>query len=122
MTRYLCRIPCWMALVLLMNAGMVLHGKAAENINPTPGDPVVGEQVARALCVNCHIVDNHSYVVRTDAVPSFPWIAHRGMPDEAALKAFLSTLPHDRMQDWSLTRAEIRDLSAYIMTLKEPHH
>lgn len=98
---------------------LIPHAVQGAEVVKVAGDPVAGESLARTLCINCHVVDDKGPLVRTDRVPSFPWIARHGARDAAALESFLGTLPHGRMQDWSLTRQEIRDVSAYIMSLRE---
>jgi hypothetical protein len=50
--------------------------------------------------------------------PPFAVIANRKAMTQTALEAFLH-VPHGRMPDFSLTRQEIRDVSAYIVSLKK---
>lgn len=84
-------------------------------------DVAEGDRLAHALCVNCHVVDSHGPLVRTDRVPPFPWIARQPGPTQEFLTGWLSTsASHERMPDFSLTREEIRQLSAYIISLKTP--
>jgi mono/diheme cytochrome c family protein len=84
-------------------------------------DVAEGDRLAHTLCVNCHVVDTHGPLQRTDRVPSFSWIAHQPGLTQDYLTVWLSTSrSHDRMPDFSLTRDEIRQLSAYIISLKNP--
>jgi len=78
-----------------------------------------GDRLAHTLCVNCHVVDTNSPVIRTDRVPSFSWIANQKGLTANTLPAWLST-SHERMPDFGLSREEIRKVSAYIMSLKTP--
>ncbi len=78
-----------------------------------------GDRLAHTLCVNCHVVDTNSPVIRTDRVPSFSWIANQKGLTANTLPAWLST-SHERMPDFALSRDEIRKVSAYIMSLKTP--
>ena len=78
------------------------------------GDPKEGEKVARIWCANCHTVADDQSVASPDA-PSFASLAER--PDITAdgLSAFLVN-PHPPMPDMNLTRDEISDVIAYIMS------
>lgn len=78
------------------------------------GDPEAGEKVARLWCANCHTVAADQAVGSPDA-PSFASLANR--PDITAdgLSVFLVN-PHPPMPDMNLTRDEIADVIAYIMS------
>jgi mono/diheme cytochrome c family protein len=78
-------------------------------------DIEAGAQIARKWCSGCHRVEANPKSA-SDGIPTFAAIANtKGMTD-IALGVFLRT-PHARMPDYSLTRQEIRDVSAYIMSL-----
>ncbi len=77
-----------------------------------------GARIAHTWCTNCHVVDNQDKGVKSDAAPTFPSIARQSGMTTTAIQVFLST-PHTKMPDFSLTRTEIRDVSAYIMSLKK---
>lgn len=80
-----------------------------------PGDAGRGETIARRWCAACHVVAADQTRAAADA-PSFMAVAVRvGSPD--SLKAFLAD-PHPLMPDMSLTRAEIADLTAYIVSFR----
>lgn len=106
-----------MRLLLLYGLGLAgfvasLSGAAAQN----PDD---GERIAKTWCAGCHRVDGPSPgAQRTDAIPSFSSIAQMNSTTQTSLEVFLST-PHARMPDYSLTREEIRNVSAYILTLRK---
>ena len=74
-----------------------------------------GHQIAKRWCSACHEVGTAP--VKNDVSPAFWSIARMPGMTEMSLHAFLST-PHHRMPDYSLTRQEIADISAYIMSLK----
>ena len=82
-----------------------------------PGDAGRGRELAVRLCVQCHAIDRQSSgAVRAD-VPSFPSIAGRA----GATAEFLAgriIIPHPAMPGIPLTAAEIRDVVAYILSLK----
>lgn len=74
-----------------------------------------GREIAQRWCSGCHSVAPGA--MRDATPPSFAMIAARKDINETAIAAFLAK-PHGRMPDLSLTRREIRDLSAYILSLK----
>lgn len=87
----------------------------------SPTDVAEGGRLAHTLCVNCHVVDTRGPLLRTDRVPSFPWIAQQpGLTPEFLAGWLATSTSHERMPDFSLTREEIRQLSAYILSLKSP--
>ena len=81
-------------------------------------DVEAGRLIAQTWCSRCHTVDAQARGTGNDAVPSFPAIARMPATTQRSVTAFLST-PHGRMPDFSLTRSEIRDVSAYILSLRK---
>ena len=80
-------------------------------------DAMVGQQLATRLCSSCHATDpGGAAVTRTD-IPSFVSIA-RGPNATGERLAGKIIIPHPAMPGIPLTRAELRDLIAYIMSLK----
>lgn len=78
-----------------------------------------GERIAKSWCAACHRISPNAPISgANDAAPSFSSIARMGSTTEASLAAFLST-SHARMPDYSLTRGEIADVSAYILSLRK---
>ena len=100
-------------------AGTAIAASAGPARGATAVDVAEGDRLAHTLCVNCHVVDTRSPIVRTDQVPSFPWVAQQPGLTQEFLTGWLST-SHSRMPDYALTREEIRQLSAYIISLKNP--
>jgi mono/diheme cytochrome c family protein len=78
-------------------------------------DVAAGHDIARRWCSSCHEIGKAP--VQNDVSPSFAAIARMPSTTAISLNAFLST-PHYRMPDYSLTRQEIADVSAYILSLK----
>jgi mono/diheme cytochrome c family protein len=78
-----------------------------------------GEQIAKTWCAGCHVVGRGEQKFTNDATPSFVSIAQMKTTTATGLEVFLST-PHTKMPDYTLTREEIRNVSAYIMSLKSP--
>lgn len=81
-------------------------------------DATSGEQIAKTWCSGCHLVGRAGQTVANDATPSFVSIAQNNTTTSAGLAAFLST-PHANMPNYALTRDEIREVSAYIMSLRK---
>ncbi len=78
-------------------------------------DAAAGQRLARRWCSACHEIGKAP--VHNDVSPSFAAIARMPSTTSMSLNAFLST-PHNRIPDYSLTRQEIRDVSAYILSMK----
>jgi mono/diheme cytochrome c family protein len=86
------------------------------NAAAAAGDPERGAALARQWCASCHLVAEDQASATTEA-PAFASIARRSPDEVSALAGFLAD-PHPPMPDLSLTRQEIRDLLAYIASLK----
>ncbi len=81
------------------------------------GDVATGHEIAKTWCANCHVIDN-SPARAGDAVPSFPAIAALKSTTVMSLGVFLQT-SHPRMPNFQLTRQQIDDASAYILSLRK---
>jgi mono/diheme cytochrome c family protein len=79
-------------------------------------DIEAGQALAQRWCSNCHTVETDARSAK-DAAPSFRAIARKKSTTSGTLHGFLQ-LPHANMPDWTLTRDEIDDLVAYILSLK----
>jgi mono/diheme cytochrome c family protein len=82
------------------------------------GNPENGKVVAERWCASCHIVSTGQTSATTEA-PAFETIAKRSPEEMENLEVFLAA-PHAPMPPLELSRAEIRDLVAYIASLKSP--
>jgi len=80
-----------------------------------PGDPQAGEQIARTWCASCHTVAEDQAVASPD-VPTFASLAKRPDVSPDGLATFL-VAPHPPMPDMNLSREEIADVVAYILSL-----
>lgn len=80
------------------------------------GDAATGKKLAELWCASCHLVSPEQTSATTEA-PPFAAIAKRSKDQMDALAAFLAD-PHPPMPKLSLTRQEIRDLLAYISSLR----
>ena len=74
-----------------------------------------GARIACQWCSGCHRVDNES---PASADSSFAAVAHMSSTTASSLAVFLTT-PHPNMPDYSLSWQEIRDVSAYILSLRK---
>ena len=78
-------------------------------------DPTHGAQLAQVWCASCHVIPGAEGPA-LQGPPSFRAIAHSGKtPDQ--LRVFLEH-PHGAMPQLSLSRAEIADLVAYVISLR----
>jgi len=76
-----------------------------------------GHGLARQWCSSCHVIEKDQAQPATDSVPSFFAIANDSTTTEDGLRTFLGT-PHASMPNISLSREEVTNLIAYLMSLK----
>lgn len=95
---------------------------AVASVNPTfaqmgLADAKRGEELSARVCSGCHIVAPSSASTANADVPTFAAIA--GRPDTTAERlAGRIIVPHPPMPATQLTVAEMRDIIAYILSLK----
>ena len=78
-------------------------------------DAANGEALAKRWCAACHIV-SADQTPGADNVPPFATIAKKpGFSAEKIARILMD--PHPKMPDMQLSRAEARDLGAYIASL-----
>ena len=82
-------------------------------------DPVHGQELAARLCSNCHLVGTSGQEHANVDVPSFKEIANREGQTEGSIMASI-LLPNHPMPTIPLTTSEIDDLTAYIISLRNP--
>ena len=82
------------------------------------GSPRQGQQVARAQCAECHLVDKVENRSPNADVPSFGRIANTPGMTSAALIAALRT-SHKTMPNVIIKASNLRDIVAYILSLKD---
>ena len=75
-------------------------------------DVARGETMARRWCAACHVISPGQTRGSTQAPPFSEIAKKRGL--DAAQLALDLLLPHPRMPDMGLSRAEAADLAAYI--------
>lgn len=101
------------ALALLLGAA---SAPAAAADLTTAAKAERGRFLARHWCTSCHVVERdrgHG----TDAAPPFPKLADDPAYTETRLKGWL-TAPHPPMPDPGLSRREIDEIAAYIISLR----
>jgi mono/diheme cytochrome c family protein len=105
-------------------AAIVLMGMGPAAAVETPAraaqmtDVSAGRRLAHALCMDCHVVDARRPAPAFTPAPSFPWIAKRPGATETSVTVWLNT-SHPRMPNILLNDAEVRQLSAYIISLRK---
>ena len=98
-------------LIVLLSAGEALGGATGA---PNPDH---GKNLAASLCSNCHLVGKEQQQANAD-VPSFQEIANKEGQSAGAIMAHIM-LPKHPMPTIPLTKSELADLSAYILSLRE---
>jgi mono/diheme cytochrome c family protein len=113
--------PHWLRAALSQSRlvpGLLLAGYLALGTTSSfAADAVQGRIIALRWCAGCHLVQSGQKSPVTDQAPPFASLATR--PDFTADKlALLLLKPHRNMQQLALSRPEIADVAAYILTLK----
>ena len=91
------------------------HPAHAQNV----GNPQAGLAFARAICAECHAVEVKQLGSPRPAAPSFQRIASVPGMTETALYVSLQT-SHRTMPNLQFEPDEIRNVVAYILSLKPP--
>lgn len=99
-------------------AALVLIAQPAAG-SPAPS-PERGKHLAVKLCSNCHLVEGSGDGPQSTAGPaSFAVAANRPGQSPERLEGLMIEPPHPSMPEPPLSRDQIRDLAAYIMSLKK---
>jgi len=107
------RIVFTFAMFLVAGAGTSVAGP----VTSAP-DPEHGQDLAQRLCSNCHLVSSTQEQAVAD-VPSFHEIANMEGQTEGSIMAKI-IIPKHPMPVIPITKPELKDLAAYIMTLRDP--
>lgn len=100
------------ALVVILSA---THGASA--LAQELADPEAGRDFARRVCAECHAVGEEDLESPNAAAPPFTVIANTPGMTAAALRFVLSN-PHREMPDLVLDGERLRDVVAYLLTLR----
>jgi mono/diheme cytochrome c family protein len=93
---------------------------APTEAQPVPGDAKRGQELSLRVCSGCHSVSPNSTAPINADVPTFAAIASD--PDTTAERlAGRIIVPHPPMPNVQLTIMEMRDIIAYILSLKTQH-
>lgn len=91
---------------------------ATAGAQPGLADKRNGQTLAERLCSNCHLVSPEAKFTGTQVAPGFAAIA--SLPGQTPERiAGRIIVPHPEMPTISLTMNELRDIVAYIMSLRE---
>lgn len=105
-------------LLLAMVGAVLASGSAGAQGPPPPPDVAKGRELAERSCSSCHVTGPNATGPAVPNVPPFSSIAN--YPDQSAERvAGKIIIPHPFMPTLNLTMREIRDLSAYILSLKK---
>ena len=78
-----------------------------------------GRAIATHWCSSCHLVGPAQAQAPNDAIPSFRSIANMRSTTSISLTVFLQS-SHEPMPNFMLSRRQIADVSAYILSLRLP--
>jgi mono/diheme cytochrome c family protein len=104
--------PILIALPLIVAASLASAGPTSKP------DPATGKALAERLCTNCHLIGTAEQNHANPDVPSFPEIANLPEQTAGAVEARIM-LPKHPMPQIPLTKSELSDLAAYILSLRE---
>jgi mono/diheme cytochrome c family protein len=104
-------------MIALLNAFLVLLAPLSTAAQHVP-NPAAGRKLAENWCSSCHVVGPSQDRGTSTGAPAFAAVADMSSTTAMSLRVFLVT-PHWRMPDLHLTRDEIDDITAYILSLKE---
>lgn len=96
---------------------LVTTASFAGPATPKP-DPAKGRTLAERVCVACHAISKTPASTVAGEVPSFPAIANKPGQSMEAIAGRI-VIPHPPMPAIALTREEIVNVVAYIMTFKD---
>jgi mono/diheme cytochrome c family protein len=97
---------------------LLVAGVARAATIPGQPDPEHGKTLAESLCSNCHLVGAGNQEHVNADVPSFREIANLQGQTTGDIIAHI-ILPKHPMPEIPLTKAELADLAAYIMSLRD---
>lgn len=104
------------ALSILTFVLVVGPGSLAKAESPAINAAERGQALAEKVCTNCHLVSDQQAKAMAD-VPSFREIANKPNMTEGELMARI-VIPKHPMPVIPLTKHELDDLAAYIMSLR----
>jgi mono/diheme cytochrome c family protein len=116
-TQMIGKLPAGRALFRSLHVAATLGTLAQAAHAQTQSAIVRGQGIAERACAGCHAINGSAgAVIQGRDVPTFRAIAGRSWTPER-LQAFIAT-PHRPMPAIPLGMSEIRDVAAYILSLK----
>jgi cytochrome c len=103
-----------MVRLLLIGATLCVGNLQAQEV----GNPFQGLRIARAVCAECHLVDNVPGRSTNPAAPTFEQIANTPGMSSAALTATLRT-SHETMPNVIIKGSDLNDVVVYILSLRD---
>jgi mono/diheme cytochrome c family protein len=100
------------------------EGAGKENASGDPSAPPVdpavyrGAAVAAQVCAQCHDVSGAATAGQTFSAPSFTSVANRPDMTAAKLETWLTSL-HPSMPNYAFSATAVKDLVAYVMSLRQ---
>ena len=99
-------------IVVAFLAALPFHLAAQEN-----GDVAEGRHLAGVYCSSCHVITPSAQAVGSNHVPTFAAIARRPSTTPTSLRGSLLK-PHPAIENLQPTPDELRDLVAFILSLR----
>ena len=106
------------ALYTFSMLGLVVSGGTIDASATSAPNSQHGQELAARLCSNCHLVGTSEQQQINADVPSFHEIANKEGQSAGAIMAHIM-LPKHPMPTIPLTKSELADLSAYILSLRQ---
>jgi mono/diheme cytochrome c family protein len=107
------RISCTLVVFFFMGVALALGGA----VTSAP-DPEHGKDLAGRLCSNCHLVGTGEQQQANADIPSFHEIGNLQGQTAGQIMAHI-VLPKHPMPTIPLTKTELADLAAYILSLRD---
>lgn len=102
----------------IVTALLALLASAAGSFANEEGNAQKGHEFVRTMCTPCHSVEKGEPARAAHTAPSFQAVADTPGMTAIALTAWFRT-PHHSMPNFVIATKDVRDISAYILGLKE---
>jgi mono/diheme cytochrome c family protein len=107
-----------LSLVMLSSAPTVAHAQDVEDVPMGEiGDPQAGFEYAHATCAACHAISEEKSP--NPKAPRFKDVANTPGMTPTALRVWLQSANHSTMPNIMIRGQELRNVTAYILSLKD---
>ena len=106
-------------LICVFGAGLLLAGGPVRAQSPEAGNADRGHAFAVRTCAGCHAIERGQPRTTKARPATFETIANTPGMTDMALSVWLRS-PHPTMPNFILEPEQIRDVTAYIGTLRDP--